>query len=71
MFLSFNTLPAKSREVHSIDFAISKDTTLCSDVQKNNKAVISLSLMYTTSELEETETVKLEIITFYNNKMCS
>lgn len=65
-FLPGNMLPHKNRKQYSTEFAFNKEATLCSYVPKKNKAVVMMSTMHTTVEIEESINAKPEIIKFYN-----
>jgi Transposase IS4 len=65
-FLPFSMQPSRNRLLYSTNFAFSKEATLCSYVPKKKKAVVMLSTMHMTPMVEDTETSKPEIITYYN-----
>ena len=58
--------PTKERPVCSTNFAYHRDATVCSYVAKKKKAVVLLSSMHMSEEVEETQLVKPEIIKYYN-----
>ena len=58
--------PTKERPVYSTNFAYHRDATVCSYVAKKKKAVVLLSSMHMSGEVEETQLVKPEIIKYYN-----
>lgn len=61
-------LPSKNREVTSTLFGFRDEGTLCSYVPKKNKAVVLLSSMHTTAEIDDTAKAKKpEIILYYNS----
>ena len=57
--------PTKERPVYSTNFAYHRDATVCSYVPKKKKEVLILSFMYMSGEVKETQSAKLEIITYY------
>ena len=57
--------PTKKRPVYSTNFAYHCDATVCSYVPKKKKAVMLLSSMYMSREVEVTPSAKLEIIKYY------
>jgi Transposase IS4 len=65
-FLPINMLPNKTRSILTTNFAFRKNLTLCSYVMKKNKAVIMLSSMHLTPQIEESADHKLDIIKYYN-----
>ena len=65
-FLSSNMQPTKERPVYSTNFAYHRDATVCSYVPKKKKAVVLLSSMHMSAEVEETQSAKPEIIKYYN-----
>ena len=65
-FLSSNMQPTKERPVYSTNFAYHRDATVCSYVPKKKKAVVHLSSMHMSGEVEETQSAKLETINYYN-----
>lgn len=56
----------KDRQLFSTNFVFNRDATLCSYVPKKKKSVIMLSSMHTSPVVEDTQTAKPEIITYYN-----
>ena len=58
--------PTKERPVYSTNFAYHRDATVCSYVPKKKKAVVLLSSMHMSAEVEETQSAKPEIIKYYN-----
>lgn len=65
-FLPSNMQPSKERVLNSTNFAYNADATLCSYVPKRNKAVVLLSTMHMTGDIEATQAAKPEIIKYYN-----
>ena len=65
-FLPSHMQPTKERFVYSTNFAYHRDATVCSHVPKKKKAVVLLSSMYMSAEVEETQSAKPEIIKYYN-----
>ena len=57
-FLPPNMQPSKDRPLNSTNFAFRKRATLCSYVPKKKKAVILLSTMHYTANVEQSEKVK-------------
>ena len=65
-FLPSNMQPTKERPVYSTNFAYHRDATVCAYVPKKKKAVVLLSSMHMSAEVEETQSAKPEIIKYYN-----
>lgn len=65
-FLPPNMQPSKTRAIYSTNFAFRKEATLCSYVPKKNKSVIVISSMHMVPEVEQTNTAKPKIISYYN-----
>ena len=64
-FLPSN-MPTKERLVYSLNFAYHRESTVCSYVPNKKKAVVLLSSMHISREVEETQSAKPEIIKYYN-----
>ena len=58
--------PAKERPVYLTNFAYRCDATVCSYVPQKKKAVVLLSSMHMSGEVEEIQSAKPEIIKYYN-----
>ena len=58
--------PTKERPVFSTNFAYQRDATVCSIVPKKKKAVVLMSSMYMSGEVEEIQSPKPEAIKCYN-----
>ena len=56
----------QERPVYSINFAYDRDATVCSYVPKKKKAVVLLSSMHVSREVEETQSAKPKIVKYYN-----
>ena len=65
-FLPSNMQPNKERPVYSTNFAYHLDATVCSYAPKKKKAVVLLSSMHMSGEVEETQSAKPEITKYYN-----
>ena len=65
-FLPSNMQHTKDRPVYSTSFAYHRDVTVCSYVPKKKKAVVLLSSMHVSGEVEKTQSAKPEIIKYYN-----
>lgn len=65
-FIPGNMQPHKNRKQYSTEFAFNKEATLCSYVPKKNKAVVMISTMHSSNEVEDSVSAKPEIIQFYN-----
>ena len=65
-FLPSNMQSTKEKPVYSTNFAYHRDATVCSYVPKKKKAVVLLSSMHMSAEVEETQSAKPEIIKYYN-----
>ena len=61
-FLPSNMQSTKKKPVNSTNFAYHRDATVCSYVPKKKKAVVLLSSMHMSAEVEETQSAKPEII---------
>ena len=60
--------PTKERLVYSTNFASHRDATVYSYVPKKKKAVVLLSSMHMSGEVEETQSAKPEIIKYNKTK---
>lgn len=65
-FLPSSMQANNKRDVHSTNFAFNSIATLCSYVPKRNKAVVLLSTMHMTGEIDNSMNNKPEIIKYYN-----
>ena len=65
ILLPCNMQPTKERPVYSTNFAYHGDATVCSYVPKKKKGVVILSFMHMSGKVKETQSAKLEIITYY------
>ena len=56
----------QERPVYSTNFAYDRDVTVCSYVPKKKKAVVLLSSMHVSREVEETQSAKPKIVKYYS-----
>ena len=65
-FQTSNIQPTMERPVYSTNFAYHRDAAVCSCMQKKKKAVVLLSSIHMSGEVEEIQSAKPEKIKYYN-----